>query len=92
MRTTKNQKFKNYIFEAQPQHRERFCSIVDIQDIYCNEQKAMTVTVTVTVTFSVFLNENTTTYKGILIRDYDLLRHHKGTLPYDHFGKDQFDY
>lgn len=86
MRTTKNQKIKNYIFEAQPQHKERFCSIVDIQNIYCNGQKAMT------VTFSVFLNESTTTYKGILIRDYDLLRHHKGTLPYDHFGKDQFDY
>lgn len=88
MRTTKNQKITNYIIEAAPQYAESFESIVQIQDIYYNGQKAMT------VTFSTFINDEktTTTCKGMVIKEYDLVSHHKGTLPYNYFYEDKFGF
>lgn len=81
MRTTKNQKITNYILAKEPQHKDCFCSIVDTDNVYYNGQKA------IVVTYAIYINENqdVTTCRKIVIKDYDLVRHHKGNLPYDHF-------
>lgn len=83
MRTTKEQKIKNYINEAKPEHTNLFDSIVGIQDIYYNSQKTMV------VEYATFINDDKTITicRKILIRDADLIRHHKRNLPYDHFDR-----